>query len=146
MYLISSCLVGVKCRYDGNNVPNEELEELFRSGRVLPVCPELLGGLGCPRECAEMIKTENGERKVITKTSKDVTDAFKKGAQLTLHLCKSLGITTAILKSQSPSCGYGKIYDGTFTGNLILGNGITAELLEGQDIQIFNEHNWKENI
>ncbi|WP_069999929.1 DUF523 domain-containing protein [Cellulosilyticum sp. I15G10I2] len=142
MYLVSACLVGVKCRYDGKNVSDTALEELFQSGQAIPVCPELLGGLSCPRECSEIIQTDKAAYKVASKTNKDVTAGFKLGAKKTLEICQSLDITTAILKSKSPSCGYGYIYDGTFSGNMIEGNGLTAELLSQNNIKVLNELNW----
>ncbi len=143
MYLVSACLVGVKCRYDGTNVPDETLQELFESGQAFPVCPELLGGLPCPRECCEIIQTDNKNRRVISKSNKDFTSEFEQGATQTLELCKTLGITAAILKSKSPSCGYGQIYDGSFSGNLIEGNGLAAELLAKNNITVFDELNWQ---
>ena len=143
MYLISACLVGVKCRYDGMNIPAKELELLFQKGEALPVCPELLGGLACPRECCEIDKTPGSSLKVISKSNQDLSAAFLLGAAKTLEICKLLHIHTAILKSKSPSCGYGEIYDGSFSGRLIAGNGITAQLLAQNNIAVFNELNWK---
>jgi uncharacterized protein YbbK (DUF523 family) len=145
MYIVSACLVGVKCRYDGSNVPDKALEELFQSGLAIPVCPELLGGLPCPRECCEIVKTEDNKYKVISKENKDVTAEFKLGALKTLEICKAIGADTAILKFRSPSCGYGKIYDGTFSGSIIDGNGITAELLSQNGIKVLNEDNWQQD-
>ena len=142
MYIVSACLIGVKCRYDGENVPDQKLEELYRSGQAIPICPELLGGLPCPRPCCEMVKQDHGSSKIFNQYDEDVTDAFILGANKTLGVCKAFGISTAILKSKSPSCGYGKIYDGTFSGNLIDGNGITGELLAKNGIRILNESNW----
>jgi len=143
MYLISACLVGVRCRYDGENVPDKALQELFESGQAIPVCPELLGGLPCPRECCEIAQAPSGVRKVLSKSNKDLTPEFELGATKTLELCKVLGITTAILKFRSPSCGYGKIYDGTFSGNIINGNGVTGDLLAQNNINVLNEFNWQ---
>jgi uncharacterized protein YbbK (DUF523 family) len=146
MYIVSACLVGVNCRYDGQNVPDKALEELFKSGKAIPICPELLGGLPCPRACCEITETPDGVRKVLGKSNKDFTHEFELGAIKTLELCKALDITSAILKFRSPSCGYGKIYDGTFSGTIINGNGITADLLAQNGVKILNEFNWQQEV
>jgi uncharacterized protein YbbK (DUF523 family) len=125
------------------NVPDKDLEMLFQKGGALPICPELLGGLSCPRECCEIVKTRDNPPKVISKSNQDLSAAFALGAAKTLEICKFLNITTAILKSKSPSCGYGEIYDGSFSGKLTAGNGVTAQLLVQNNIEVFNELNWK---
>lgn len=109
------------------------------SGATIPVCPEILGGLSAPREPCDLV-----EKKVIGKSSKDYTQAFKDGAQKTLAICQTLGITKVILQSRSPSCGFGKIYDGTFTGSFVEGNGVTSDLLSKNGIKVYNESNWKD--
>lgn len=145
MYLVSACLAGVKCRYDGKNVPNKEIEQLVKEGKAIAICPEVLGGLDIPRGCLEIIENkENKERRVVNKKNQDMTEAFMNGAKKTLEICKVSDISRVILKSKSPSCGCGKIYDGTFTGQLIDGNGITAELLLKNNINVYNENNWKD--
>jgi len=138
MILVSACLGGVKCRYDGNNVPNEKIEEMVRSGEAIALCPEIIGGLETPRECSEIIEID-GERKVFSSSGKDITAEYILGAEKTLEICKILGIKKAILKFRSPSCGCGKIYDGTFSGKLIPGNGITTELLTKNGIEVISE-------
>lgn len=132
--LVSACLLGVDCRYSGTGSCKEEIAKLAKKHCLVPVCPEQLGGLPTPREPVELV---NGC--AMSKTGSNVTDQFKKGAAETLKLAKLLNCTAAILKSNSPSCGYGRIYDGTFTGKLTCGNGITAEHLARAGIRILNE-------
>ncbi|PJA84162.1 MAG: DUF523 domain-containing protein [Candidatus Nealsonbacteria bacterium CG_4_9_14_3_um_filter_37_13] len=132
--LCSACLLGIKCRYDGKDKLNKKVIELSKKKILIPVCPEQLGGLSTPREPAE----QKGKR-VITKSGKDVTQNFKKGAKEVLKLAKLFGIKEAILKQKSPSCGFGKIYDGSFSGQLIKGNGVTAALLKRNKIKIITE-------
>ena len=134
MILISACLAGVNCRYDGENCYNEKILELVKNGEAILVCPEQLGGLSTPRVPAEII---NG--KVITKDGIDVTEEYKKGATEVLKLAKCLNINKAIFKSKSPSCGCGIIYDGTFSGNKVNGNGITTQVLLDNGINVITE-------
>lgn len=139
MYLVSACLVGVKCRYDGNDNEIETIKELVNKGQAVPVCPEQLGGLSTPRDPAEIV----GD-KIMTKNGKDVTEAFYLGAERTLAIAKVCGCKKAILKAKSPSCGCGKVYDGTFSGRLVAGEGITAKLLKQEGIEIYTEENYSE--
>lgn len=132
--LISACLLGVNCRYDGGGKLLKDIEKLKEIYNLIPVCPEILGGLGIPREPAEI---RNG--RVINRKGEDVSQYFIKGAKETLRLTKLLNCKLAILKERSPSCGFGKIYDGSFSGKLIDGNGITAELLSKNGIKIVGE-------
>lgn len=134
MIIVSACLVGINCRYDGGNNANQKAIEMVNKGFAIPVCPEQLGGLTTPRIPAEIIKN-----KVINKNGEDVTGYFKKGARETLQIAKLANCRKAILKQSSPSCGYGKIYDGTHTGKIIVGKGITAKLLEANGIKIITE-------
>jgi uncharacterized protein YbbK (DUF523 family) len=134
MIIVSACLVGINCRYDGGNNANQKVIELVSKGFAIPVCPEQLGGLTTPRIPAEIIGN-----KVINKNGEDVTGYFKKGARETLQITKLTNCRKAILKQSSPSCGYGKIYDGTHTGKIIAGKGITAKLLEDNEIKIITE-------
>ena len=131
--LVSGCLLGLNCKYDGGNNYKEQIDEFLKDYEVIPICPEIMGGLPTPRVSAEKI-----EDKVITKDGEDVTKQFRKGAEECLFLAKKYNIKKALLKSKSPSCGFGKIYDGTFTHTLIDGNGITAELLNENGIEIVN--------
>lgn len=131
--LVSSCLFGVNCKYSGKNNENNKIIELVKNCNIVLVCPEQLGGLTTPRPPAE-IKSE----KVITVDGKDVTKEYNKGALETLNIAKKFNITKAILKSKSPSCGKNIIYDGTFSGTLTSGNGITTNLLIQNGIDIIS--------
>ena len=143
MYIISACLCGVNCKYNGLNNYNEKCNELFISGKAILVCPEQLGGLSTPRVPSELqdntlnIIKKNG--KILNKDGEDVTENFLKGAREVATIEKKLNIKKAILKEGSPSCGVNYIYDGTFTGNKIKGNGITTELLKALDIEVISE-------
>lgn len=135
MILVSACLVGLHCRYDGKTSVNDELVELVLKGEAIPVCPEMMGGLPVPRIPAERV----GD-KVINKEGMDVTKEFTLGAEKTLDLALINKVEKAILKSKSPSCGVGVIYDGTHSRTLKEGNGLTVELLMKHGIHIENEN------
>lgn len=139
MYIVSACLAGVKCRYDGNSCDNEFIRNLVKEGKAIAVCPELLGGLKTPRPACEVFNGDDGKKHVITKEGQDFTKEFAEGARKTLELAKSEGINKAILKSKSPSCGSGLIHDGSFTGAMTKGNGLTAELLIKSGFDVFTE-------
>lgn len=132
--LVSACLVGVKCRYNGTGVYDSAVEAYLVDKDILKVCPELMGGLETPREPCELWKG-----KVVTKNGVDVSAAFLKGAEKVVELAKEQQIKLAILKSRSPSCGSNKIYDGTFTHTLIDGEGVCAALLKQAGIRVLNE-------
>lgn len=134
MKLCSACLLGIKCRYDGKSKPDEKVMELSKKEVLIPVCPEQLGGLPTPRENREI-----RGKKVIAKSGRDETKNYKKGAEETLKLAKLFGIKEAILKQRSPSCGCGQIYDGTFSGKLIKGDGVTTALLKKKGIKVISE-------
>lgn len=134
MKIVSACLAGVKCRYDGESQPCDKILELVRNGEAIPVCPEQLGGLPTPRAQAE----QQGA-KVITKDGADVTNEFHRGAIEVLNLAKLVGCKEAILKSKSPSCGSGIVYDGTFTGTLIEGDGVLVRLLKENGINVLRD-------
>lgn len=142
MILISSCLAGINCKYNGKNNLHPFFENLVNSGKAVPICPEQLGGLTTPRIPAEIVKDNTGNLRVITKTGTDVTKEYILGAERALAAAKALGITTAVLQSRSPSCGCGTVYDGTFSKNLIIGNGITAELFMKNGIKVFSEEDY----
>ena len=132
--LVSACLLGERCRYDGggNYVPAvEKLREWFE---LIPVCPEQLGGLPVPRTPSERIGT-----KVMTRDGADVTEAFRLGAEHTLEAAQRAGAAFALLKERSPSCGSGWIYDGSFHGKVIPGMGVTAEVLARNGIKLYSE-------
>lgn len=137
--LISSCLCGVPCRYDGKGFQIAELVHLYESGRALIVCPELCGGLSAPRPPCEIL----GGR-VLTGDGRDLSAAFMAGAQRALELALKHGVKTAVLKDKSPSCGSTVIYDGTFSGRVIPGQGVTAALLSQNGIRVLSENNFQE--
>jgi uncharacterized protein YbbK (DUF523 family) len=139
MYLVSSCLAGINCRYDGKNNLNKKVTELVKAGKAIPVCPEVLGGLPTPRDPSEIIVDEEGNKRVVTEKGKDLTAEFKLGAEKALQIAKILEAKKAILQQRSPSCGSWKIYDGTFSTNLISGSGLTAELLIAEGIEVLTE-------
>lgn len=132
--IISACFTGVNCRYDQKCINLDRLDELKEKYNLIPLCPEILGGLSAPRSPAE--RTQD---KVINKEGQDVTDYFQRGANETLKIAKKYNCKYAILKEKSPSCGFGKIYDGTFSGKLVDGYGVTAELLEKNGITVIGE-------
>jgi len=134
MIIVSACLAGINCRYDGKNNFNEKIVRLVQNGDAIPICPEQLGGLTTPRIPAEILGN-----KIITKRGKDVTIQFQKCAIETLRIAKLLNCKTAILKENSPSCGSQNIYDGTFSSNLKKGDGITTKLLRQSGIIVYNE-------
>ena len=132
--LVSACLLGACCRYDGKSVPNEDIIALGKKHQLVPVCPEQLGGLPTPREPAEI-----KDGRVVTRDGRDVTEQFERGAGETVKLAKTLECDMAVLKERSPSCGCKKIYDGTFSGNTVIGNGVTARMLIQNGICVFGE-------
>ena len=132
--LVSACLLGLPCRYDGRSKPNEAVISLKEKYELIPFCPEIYGGLETPRIPSERV----GDR-VVMKNGRDVTENYKRGAEGALYLCKTLGIKRAVLKERSPSCGKGKIYDGSFTNTLKDGDGVAAELLSTHWIEVFGE-------
>ena len=134
--LISACLLGENCKYNGGNnaLPPEKLAALEERFRLVPVCPERDGGLPIPRLPSERL----GER-VLNRAGEDVTVAFRRGAALALETAQRGSCRKALLKERSPSCGRGRIYDGSFTSTVIEGDGITAELLKQNGIAVFGE-------
>lgn len=131
--LISACLLGTCCRYDGASKAHPLVAELVKRHTLVPVCPEQLGGLPTPRPPAE----RQGDR--VATQAGDVTAQYRRGAEEALRLYQLLDCEAAVLKERSPSCGKGLVYDGTFTGTLIEGDGVTAELLAGQGIPVYGE-------
>lgn len=142
-YIVSACLAGERCRYDGNSNTNDTIKVMVENNLAIPVCPEVLGGLPVPRVRCELRKNNNGCPEIKGKDGNDYTEPFTRGALLSLETVKKNGITQAILKSKSPSCGFGLIYDGTFSGKLIEGNGITADLFIKSGIKIFTEQEFE---
>ena len=132
--IISACLLGMPTRYDGKSVAKVDAAKLSEKYNLIPVCPEIYGGLPTPR-----VPSEKQGSAVRMKDGTDVTENFARGAASTLEIAKISGAKRALLKAKSPSCGKGLIYDGTFTGNKIPGNGVTVELLEQNGIRVFTE-------
>ena len=132
--LVSACLLGMNCRYNGKGELNSQVLALSRDAVLIPFCPEIYGGLATPRDPAE----RQGE-KVMTAAGADVTEQYKKGAEEALRLARLYGCRAAVLKERSTSCGRGQIYDGTYTRRLIPGDGVTARLLEQEQIPVFGE-------
>jgi uncharacterized protein YbbK (DUF523 family) len=145
MILVSACLSGYNCRYNGSNCTNVEIKNLVKDGKAIPICPEVLGGLSTPREPMEIV-IKNNDVCILDKYGNDYTYAVKKGSAECLKLAKLYNINHAVLKSKSPSCGFGEIYDGTFKDKLVNGNGITGQLLKDNGIKIYNEINYKEYL
>lgn len=149
MRLVSACLIGVNCRYDGDNKLNDKVMELLKHDELIPVCPEQLGGLPTPREQSGISNGSgddviDGKSKLCNIKGEDVTQNFIKGAHEVLRIARSYGIEDAILKQRSPSCGCGetqqmKFENGTYISRLIKGDGVTAALLKRNDISIITE-------
>ena len=132
--LVSACLLGVNCRYNGERKQMEGIERLMERVELIPVCPEVLGGLPTPRPPAERV----GER-VMNREGADVTEAYQLGAEETLRLAELFDARFALLKERSPSCGLGNILDGSFQGRIVDGSGVTAELLTAHGISVYGE-------
>ena len=132
--VVSACLLGMNCRYCGGGSLDEKILELSKEHELIPLCSEQLGGLPTPREPNEIL-----DGRVREKSGKDNTEIFHLGAQEVLNIMKRLDCKHAILKQRSPSCGSSKIYDGTFSGKVIPGRGITASLLIENGIKVVSE-------
>ncbi|MBG0777247.1 MAG: DUF523 domain-containing protein [Desulfovibrionaceae bacterium] len=132
--IVSACLAGIFCRYDGSTRANAKVVNLIRRGEALPVCPEQLGGLPTPRPPCE----RRGDR-VLNSEGCDVTAPFARGAEEALRLARLAGCTRAVLQSRSPSCGLGRIHDGSFRGRLVDGNGVFAALLLENGFTVLTE-------
>ena len=132
--LVSACLLVVYCRYNGERKQMDGIERLMERAELIPVCPEILGGLPTPRPPAERV----GDR-VMNREGADVTEAYQRGAEETLRLAELFGAQLALLKERSPSCGMGKIHDGSFQGRIVDGSGVTAELLAAHGVSVYGE-------
>ena len=147
MIIVSACLLGENCKYSGGNNKSENVIKYLEDKEYILVCPEQLGGLSTPRNPSEIITYGNkdgndvlsGCTKVLSNKGIDVTKNFIQGAEETLKIAKEHNAKTAILKDGSPSCGYKKIYDGTFLGNKIQGMGVTAAILNKENIALLDE-------
>ena len=134
--LVSACLLGFDCKYSGGNnaLGADELRALKENWALVPVCPEMAGGLPVPR-----VPSERRAGGVFSREGENVTEAFEKGAAVACRLCERFGCRTALLKENSPSCGSGTIYDGSFTGTLVPGDGLAAEGLRARGVALFGE-------
>lgn len=140
-YIVSACLAGRKCKYDGQSNPCREVMELVGQGRALPVCPECMSGLPIPRS-----PCEQRHGRVFSRDGDDWTEALEKGAEKALEIALASGAGNAILKCRSPSCGCGEIYDGTFSGKVCAGNGIWARKLLEAGFEIYSEEKLPEPL
>lgn len=141
LVLVSACLAGARCRYDGRSKPDRTILEGVAEGWAIPACAEQLGGMSTPRPPAEIAGEDghdvlNGSAKVLTIDGDDVTQEFVDGARVVADLVERCGITRAILQARSPSCGCGTIYDGTHSGTLVAGDGVLGAMLKERGIQI----------
>lgn len=136
--LVSVCLLGIPCRYDGQSKMHDGVCALLEKHTLIPFCPEIYGGLATPRPAAE----RQGER-VVTRDGDDVTAQYRKGAEEALRLCRLYGCEAALLKERSPSCGHGVIHNGLFDGGLTEGDGVTAALLLQNGIPVYGESEWE---
>jgi len=138
IYVVSACLLGENCKYNGGNNYNEKVIEFLRDKKYITICPETYGGLPAPRDPSEIVITD-GLKKVMAKNGNDVTEEFFKGAEIAADKARLNGCTQAVLKARSPSCGVKTIYDGTFSGTLTDGSGIAAEMLMDMGIICITE-------
>jgi uncharacterized protein YbbK (DUF523 family) len=151
--LLSACLLGDPVRYDGKSktLHNAALDQLLSQDRVISFCPEVAGGLAVPRAAAEIQAGDGAaviakQASVKTRDGTDVSEYFLSGARQALALCRQHGITVAVLTESSPSCGSGRIYDGSFTRSAITGSGVTAALLAQNGVKVFNQHQLEEAL
>ncbi|MBG9444582.1 DUF523 domain-containing protein [Cytobacillus firmus] len=151
MILVSSCLAGLKVRYNGTHSLNNGIAKLVEENKAITICPELLGGFSTPREPAEIIGGNgedvlNGKAKVIEKSGKDVTELYIKGAYATLNKAKEINATVIVLKEHSPSCGSSMIYNGEFIGKKLEGMGVTSALLKRNGLKVISEEQFAETF
>jgi len=132
--LVSACLLGTPCNHQGGHSRREAVAALGATYRLVPVCPEVCGGLSTPRPAAERV----GER-VVNVDGDDVTEAYERGAEIALELARAVGAKRAVLKARSPSCGSAAVYDGTFSRTLRDGEGVTAEALRAAGVEVVSE-------
>ena len=149
MYIVSACLLGADCKYDGGNNDNEAVKEFCEGHKIVTVCPETAGGLKAPRDPAEQVKDSSGGIRVLSRDGRDLTEYFVRGAEISLEKVMAFereGETAelAVLKAKSPSCGCCMIYDGTFTGNLTEGDGMFTRLLKERGIKVITEKDVEE--
>lgn len=138
-YVVSGCLAGLCCRYDGGSNPCPQVVRLVKAGLAMPVCPESLSGLPVPRPPCEQARVAPGRIRVISRSGENVTGAFERGAQRAFKAALAAGCREAILKARSPSCGVGTVYDGTFSHTLRPGDGLWARLLREAGFRLWTE-------
>ncbi|MFQ6039968.1 MAG: DUF523 domain-containing protein [Candidatus Poribacteria bacterium] len=149
MILVSACLLGINCKYNGSSSLNKGvLKFIADKGSFVACCPELLGGLPIPRGPYEITggtgkEVAQGDAEVLSQTGEDVTREFLEGAKKTVNIARRNGVKLAILKAKSPSCGVNQIYDGAFSGTLIKGDGVTATLLRKEGIELISDEEIK---
>lgn len=151
MILVSSCLAGLKVRYNGTHSLKKGIAKLVEENKAITICPELLGGFSTPREPAEIIGGNgedvlNGKAKIIEKSGKDVTELYIKGAYATLNKAKEINATVIVLKEYSPSCGSSMIYNGEFIGKKLEGMGVTSALLKRNGLKVISEEQFAETF
>ncbi len=139
--LVSACLAGIPCRYDGRAKPDDAIVADVEAGRAIAVCAEVLGGMDTPRPAAEIVGGDghdvlDGSATVCTVDGEDVTADFVRGAEAVARLAEAHEVTSAVLQARSPSCGCGHIYDGSHTGALVEGDGVVAALLQRRGIEV----------
>jgi uncharacterized protein YbbK (DUF523 family) len=139
--LVSSCLLGAGCAYDGHSRKNPRVLEFCSGKKFTPVCPEVLGGLGCPRETHEILGGSGsdvlkGKARVVSFSGVDRTDLFLKGAEEVLKIARNSGCSTAVFKENSPSCGVKRVYSGNFDSTKVPGHGVTSAILENAGIRV----------
>lgn len=142
MYLASACLVGINCRYDGDNNYNKYIYKQFKKGVIYPVCPEMFGGLKVPRKPCEIVR-DGCNIKIISIDSNDFTESFLFGAIKTVEIAKILDVKGAILLDKSPSCGVKQIYDGSFNNQLVYGRGVTTQKLIDNGFKVYTVEQYK---
>ena len=147
MFIVSACLAGIRCRWDGRDSLRKDVQKLVITGRAIPLCPEAIGGLGIPREPSEILGGGGrdvilGKAHVFSKSGQDVTGKFLKGAKGILSLAKEMHISQVIFKARSCSCGKGMILDGNFSGKLKGGNGVTSALLLDAEIEVISDEEY----
>ncbi|MBC3762197.1 DUF523 domain-containing protein [Quadrisphaera oryzae] len=141
MDLVSACLAGLPCRYDGRSLPDPSVVQAVREGRAVPACAEQLAGLDTPRAAAELVGGDGhdvlaGRARVLTADGEDVTTDYVRGAELVADLAVRHGLNTAVLQARSPSCGCGSVYDGTHSGVLVAGDGVVTAVLRQRGLQV----------
>lgn len=141
MILVSACLLGENCKYSGGNNACNEIIEYLKGKEYISVCPEVMGGLLTPRACSERL---NG--RIMNNEGEDVTEAFRLGAEKTLAVAQENQCELCILQVRSPSCGAGIIYDGTFSGRLVEGNGLTTQLLMDHGFKVISSEQFVKSL